>query len=461
MVTGLVSGTATSGALAAAKAEAAKLKGLKGPETTNASTSAQNINSIFEAAKQAVEAAKNSGTSISDTAVNDINNKSEEIVNNCNSNKEKIAQIISESTSVIAEYTAQIVELNEQKQSIEDKIKEKGGEIQEQQQDTPQSQESAPAAPPAQPTVDENGNIVEQPSPNTNTNPNPTPVITQKGGEVDPEIASLQEQLKGINTKIGEVNTQIATKGAETATNTAAVVAENTTMVKSGQGEIQGIKTKADGDLNAEITKLNQKSIDSNTNLTKEITDQTTHQGTNTTNSTTAKTAAEAARTAANAAASDDPNKASLEQVAQELDGLSTDFGMQNGIAKSNMDNKTKADQYKTEIQNAINSAVTGDFAQFSQKLNEAFTTAMQNISQNQNIEQGQEKQPDAKGKDDRGSKLSGGDIASMVKSGFSPISNIVGGSSSGSGSGGGNMAMDIMNGVIGGLEKGLGAAFA
>lgn len=385
MVTGLVSGAATSGVLANAQAEATKLKGLKPQETTSAQTSATNINSIFEEAKKAVEEAKANGTSISDTAVSDINNKSNEILTTSEENKQKIADIIADSTNVIAEYTQQLTELNEQKKSIEEQIIEAGGTV-EQEDSSPASESEQP-----QPTlVDAEGNVIEQPQNNNKESKS----VQNKGGEADnAKIADLQSQLESVNGQIADVNTDMATSLAENSAQTAAVVTENSTMVASGQQEISGIKTKADGELNQETSKLNQKSTQANQSLAKEITQQTASQTKNTANSTSAAATAKTAKAAADAAASDDPNKASLEQVAQELEGLSKDFGMESGIAKTNSENKTNAGKYQQEIQSAVSSAVSGDFTQFSQKLNEAFTTAMQQTSSANNIMQGQDNQ--------------------------------------------------------------------
>ncbi|MCM1266007.1 MAG: hypothetical protein NC200_07395, partial [Candidatus Gastranaerophilales bacterium] len=381
MVAGAASSLASSGALATAQAEASRLKGQKGPESNNARTSAANINSIFEAAKKAVEEAKANGTSISDNAVNDINNKSSEIVQASEANAKEIEQIIADSAKVIADYTAQIASLSEEKKGIEAKILEKGGQVQE----TPQENTPAPSGDSSQIVViDGEGNQVEV-QPAQNGGENPAPVQGGEGEAVDPEIAQLQSQLEGINGQIGEVNTQLATAAAEQTTQTTAKVLENTTMVDAGQAEITSIKTTADSQLNAEITNINQASTKATQDFTKEQTDQTTHQTTNTTNSTEAKTAAQAARSAAQAAASDDPNKAQLEQVAQELDGLSTDFGIQNGIAKSNNDNITSISNYQQQINSAVSSAISGDFQQFSRKLNEAFNQAMQDTSNAKN----------------------------------------------------------------------------
>ncbi len=440
-----ISTAATTAALQTANAAKAGLNAKLQPEKQGAAQSKSNINSIFSAANQAIQDAKSKGTSISDTAVSNINNKAGEITSASEENAGKITDIIAESTKVIAEFTAKITELNQEKKSIEDKIKEKGGQVKEQAESAPPESGEV-----IQEYVDNEGNVVQvkQQTPSQQSN---------GGGAVDPEIAALQSQLEGINTQIGDISGQMTTAVAERTADTAVIVTENATMVAAGEAEINGIKSTADNELSAETAKLNQASQKAAQGLRTEISTQTSSQATNISSSGAATSAAQAARAAASAAAMDDPNKSALEQVAGELEKLSGDFGMEKGVAKSNNENHTTATQYQQQIQNAISSAISGDFQQFSQQINQAFTTAMQEANNAKNIMPSGNTEEIPQGNDSGNNQMSNAEMNNVIGTGVNVLSSIFGnGQSAGFGGVGGfpasgNPVSDGIN-LVGGI---------
>ncbi len=353
----------------------------KGNEKTIAGKSKSNINSIFDAAKKAIDDAKTKGKSIQDNATQTMNDKKSNIESLGQKNAEAIKKVI-EDSDTIAKYQAEIQKKVEERQQKEAEVKRLGGEIQNN----------------AKPEEEDTTQEVEQKDGTKKT----AKTKKQKKMNGDPEkqekINRLNQEIKVINGDISKTQQEDIAPLAEEVAGQIEVFSENSANIIADKGVIETTKTKADGELKATQTNMQNSVTQQEQKLNQEIQDQT---GKETKNTADAKTAdgfattlqleleaqqAEKSIPGFGAVAQATDNSAEIQKTITKLQSMDSDLNMTEGAAKDNADNKTSAKQYQEQIKSALSQAVNNDFTGFANTINQIYNDAI--LSANEQLAQ-------------------------------------------------------------------------
>lgn len=361
---------ASQSTLALAKAHLATWT--KGNEKTLAGTSKTNINSIFDAAKKAIDDAKTKGKSIQDNATQTMNDKKANIESIGQKNADAIKKVI-EDNDAIVKYQAEIQKKTEERKQKETEVKRLGGEIQN--KDKPEEEDVTQEVK----TKDGSTKTVK--------------TKKQKKTNGDPakqeKINQLNNEIKVINGEISKTQQENIVPLVEDITVQTAEFTKNTADMVADKGVIEATRAQADGEIKATQTNMQNSVMQQDQKLNKEIQEQTAKETKNTADAKTADgyattlqieleaQQAESSIPVYGTVAQATNNSAEIQQTITKLQSMDSDLNMTGGAAKDNAENKTNAKQYQEQIKTALSQAVNNDFTSFTNTINQIYNDAI------------------------------------------------------------------------------------
>ena len=369
----------------------------KGEEQKNANAVKNNINSIFEAANNAIEKAKNDGQNVVNEATGKIDEKSNDAKGLGDLNK----QLVEEYNNQIKEIQQKqdfIKEQVQERQEKEAEIKELGGQVED--NSTPETETVIVEEYSSENKSEKSDNDKNARKAEKRTIKAQKHNSKVKGEDNQAKIQQLNQEISNINGTIKDAQTVIA-EPQGIVTEIIENFTTNAEQIVQDKNEVSTIKSEADSQLvniEAGVTKdINIKSKD----LSQKIQSETTAQTKNTTDATKAvalKTTLEAEEAAAQVAknapavgsiitAVDSGDSQARQDAIRELGIMDSDLNNTSGAAKINSENIQLSTNNTQSIENAVQQLRSGDFQSYTQTMNEVFSNAMQSINEQLTIQ--------------------------------------------------------------------------
>ena len=398
-------------------------------------TDMKKANSIFDVAKNMVAKSTQKGTNAQQKIEGNLAKKKKEAMG-------IIDNKISPSSKLIEAYQQQQAELLKQKQELEKKIKDLGGEL-----PSDDVAEKPPETAPAENSKGKGAKKGASKSKGKGAN---------VGGAQSGELAQLQAQLKQVSSSLGTVSASLKKESDSVNGYLDQVSACETDMQQiesAGETEINGISTEMKNNVAQKSAALqpiaqNQaKSSQSNSAVGKKSGDYAQNQ-------------VEQALQVADK----DSQKQALNTLKQNLNQRKESLGASNaeGLAGKNNENATVTiPKYSSDISEAVNNAVNSDFSQMNTSIMNAYTSALNELNS------AKEKATPASSPEKLQSSGGGGDTSSgtgvdmknVISKGGDAVKSILNGQDIGSSvlGMGVDVGKDLLNNLLPGLGDGLG----